>query len=167
MTKTKARSRSRSIPASTADHGPNTAAQCAGSHIEPVPDDPNGSTRRARKPPYMRAPWRSILSPRQHHAAIKLYDAAGKADKSGGCAIPDMRVDGTPRYGDPTVARMIRSEGYHDMIYAIPSDQRMHVYCAMVRGDNLCEIAPSGRAQGVVKANVMVGLDLLANRLRL
>lgn len=159
----KKRRRPSAPPAFTGDHGPDTPAQRAGSHLEAVPEDKNQMGRRVREE---RLWWMHHKAKPGHRINLRQYQA-GKAIRDAWCRKEMLssggelreQVDNSPR-PDAAVAAQIDAISHFKFIMdAVPSAHRSVV--EHVCFDNL---PISTHKDG--KAMLQVALDLVANKLR-
>lgn len=152
------------LPPSLADHGPQTEAQNAGTTLESVPDDKNGSTRRVRKHILLRMKG---LSPRQQAAGLAISEAYEATQKSPP-AIKEIQVDSSPKPDACIGIQIDRASRHAWLKAAVPPQYKYVVDHVCENGNALRDGLPYDGHQGQIHlAPLQVSLDLVANKMRI
>ena len=169
------RARKPYTPPPQGDIGPDTAAQRAGAVILTIREDNGAAFRRKRRDHALDIMYAAgKLTDRQHKAGMILFDAHCETQLSPASAFTKEPVDSTPDFSALILRAAERSAKFGRLYYAIPAAMRGPVSHVAVCGLQLMagnEVKPpysaDWRAEQSHRAMLQVGLDILANGLRL
>ncbi len=149
------------------DHGTGTLAAKAGTKLEPITNEdgtnPNKMARRQRISQIDR--MSKNMSMRQTQAARAVQDAYCRVEKLSSGSELKEQVDGTSK-PDRVIASQVDAQSHLQFVMsAVPKAMR-YVVEHVCWYNHPIYTADKGQRHGSAKANLLVALDLVANKLR-